>query len=262
MQKAQKIAEFKFDYRKPFICTAIHNGHQLSEIIEKNMALTVAERLYEEDPYTGFFTELAGNRAIVNYSRFQMDLNRPQSRSYYLKPEQSWGLKVRRSEPTKEEIEHSAACYKWFYDKIKLRVEKMIDKFDQIFVYDLHSYNHQRKGEGMEYDDPSLNPEIIIGTNNMPEKYFPLVDRIMNQLRSEDYFGRQLDVRLNIKFDGGHFSRWLHSSYPGSICCLALEFKKIFMNEWTGEIDWEKAKRLRLILSSTFKMISKEIMPI
>jgi hypothetical protein len=50
-----------------------------------------------------------------------------------------------------------------------------------------------------------------------------------------------------VKFTGGYMSRWLNSRYPDRLICLAIEFKKIFMDEWTGELDqpaWSELKRL------------------
>jgi hypothetical protein len=52
-----------------------------------------------------------------------------------------------------------------------------------------------------------------------------------------DFLGRHLDVRENIKFQGGYFPRWTHEHFPDSACVLAIEFKKFFMDEWTGKID-------------------------
>ncbi|MCF7912649.1 MAG: N-formylglutamate amidohydrolase [Candidatus Cloacimonetes bacterium] len=258
MKNKYQIANIEFNYDRymmPVVCTAIHNGHLLSEIIEANMALSETERLYEEDPYTGYFTDITTNTVIVNYSRFQVDLNRPLAGSFYVTPQQAWGLQVRKGTPKDEEIEFSSECYKWFYKSVKEHIDKLLESFERIFVYDLHSYNHQRGGVGADYDDAEKNPEIIIGTNNMPEVWYPLVNEIVEQMRGEDYFGRGLDVRVNVKFDGGHFSRWLHNTYGERVCCIALEFKKIFMDEWTGEIDWEKAERLREILRNSLGVI-------
>jgi hypothetical protein len=44
-------------------------------------------------------------------------------------------------------------------------------------------------------------------------------------------------VRENVRFRGGHLSRWVHTAFPGQACCLAVEVKKFFMDEHTGEID-------------------------
>ncbi|MCF7920627.1 MAG: N-formylglutamate amidohydrolase [Candidatus Cloacimonetes bacterium] len=245
------FAEFYLNEKECILCTAIHNGHGLVPLIAANMALNENERLYEEDPHTGYFTEICENRIIVQHSRFEIDLNRPSEKAFYIMPEQAWGLKVRKKTPAPEEIELAMSLYNAYYEKVQENVNHLLKTHKRIFVYDLHSYNHQRLGAGMPFDDPAKNPEIILGTNNMPEKWFPLVEMVQKQLISEDYSGRSLDVRINVKFDGGHFSRWLHATFPDQVICIALEFKKIFMDEWSGEVDWKKAERLREILAST-----------
>jgi N-formylglutamate deformylase len=44
-------------------------------------------------------------------------------------------------------------------------------------------------------------------------------------------------VRENVRFRGGHFPRWVNGTYGERGFALALEFKKVFMDEWTGELD-------------------------
>jgi hypothetical protein len=38
--------------------------------------------------------------------------------------------------------------------------------------------------------------------------------------------------------------RWIHERYADTGCALALEFKKVFMDEWTGEPDDEHIAEL------------------
>jgi hypothetical protein len=40
-----------------------------------------------------------------------------------------------------------------------------------------------------------------------------------------------------VKFFGGQLPRWVHENFSHSVCALAIEVKKFFMNEWTGELD-------------------------
>ncbi len=66
---------------------------------------------------------------------------------------------------------------------------------------------------------------------------------MMQHLRNYDYAGRALDVRENVKFKGGYFGQWLFEKYGDNICPISIEFKKFFMDEWTGE-PFEKDIRL------------------
>ena len=75
----------------PVVATAIHNGHKVREEVGHLLALSEAERLREEDPFTGIWTDIAKTRIIANFSRFQVDLNRPREGAVYTKPEDAWG---------------------------------------------------------------------------------------------------------------------------------------------------------------------------
>ncbi len=253
------LAEFDFKYKSPIVCTAIHNGHDISLEVLKNLAVTEDIRLMEEDPYTERFTEFSSNTIIGRASRFEVDLNRSIEKCIYQKPEDAWGIQTRKESPSDLTISQSLKKYREFYSSAKSHFAKLEKKFGRFFVYDIHSYNHNRMGSEADFDDPKLNPEIIIGTNNMPEKWFPLVDEIQHKLTSFDYFGRSLDARINVKFPGGHFSRWIHNNFPDSACCIAIEFKKIWMNEWTGDVYEDKLNKLIEALNSTFTLIELEI---
>ncbi len=253
------LAKFDFKYDSPIVCTAIHNGHELSEKVKQNLAISEQTQFYEEDPFTEKFTKICNNRIIVNTSRFEVDLNRAREKSVYLKLKDAWGLSVWKSHPTKEVLKESYRKYEGFYRIVKHHFTEMEKRFGKFFVYDIHSYNHRRNGIKAPIDNPSKNPEIILGTNNMPEKWMPLVYEIQHNLQKFDFFDRNLDVRINIKFAGGHFSRWIHRNFPDSACCLAIEFKKIFMNEWTGEVEKEKFDLLKEALSSTLPEIIENL---
>ncbi|MCD4796856.1 MAG: N-formylglutamate amidohydrolase [Candidatus Cloacimonetes bacterium] len=251
------LAEFDFKYDEPIICTAIHNGHELSEKVKENIAISKKTQLYEEDPFTARFTKICNNRIIVNTSRFEVDLNRSREKSIYKLPKDAWGLSVWKKPPSKEIIKVTNEKYKKFYKILKLHLSEMQQKFGIFFVYDIHSYNYRR--DGMNSESGARDPEIILGTNNMPSKWMSLVNKVQNDLQNFDFFGRNLDVRINVKFSGGNFSRWIHRNFPDSACCIAIEFKKIFMDEWTGKLDEQKFIQLKEALSSTLSGIKSNL---
>ena len=78
-------AGFELDLSNPVVCTAIHNGHNLSPAVSENMKIDESARLREEDPFTAAFIANCKNRVIANYSRFEFDLNRPREKAIYLK---------------------------------------------------------------------------------------------------------------------------------------------------------------------------------
>jgi hypothetical protein len=65
----------------------------------------------------------------------------------------------------------------------------------------------------------------------------PVVEAFLSSLAAADYQGRHLDVRENVKFRGRYLSEFVHTNFPRTGCCLAIELKKFFMDEWTGELD-------------------------
>jgi hypothetical protein len=68
-----------------------------------------------------------------------------------------------------------------------------------------------------------------------------------------------LDVRENVRFRGGHFSKWVHERFPDSACVLAIEFKKTFTDEWTGHADRARIAWLGRALASTIPGVVAEL---
>lgn len=222
----------------PTLACAIHDGHDVRPDIAACMRLSDIERLYEEDPFTAAWTTIAPTRLIVLRSRFEVDFNRPRDQAVYLTPADAWGLDVWRRALSAEFVAESLQIYDDFYAHLRLVLKQLVERHGQVVVFDLHSYNHRRSGAGGRQADPEENPEINLGTGTMDRSYWsPIVNAWLGAMRSVDCLGRQLDVRENVKFFGGQLPRWSHENFPRQVCALAIEVKKTFMNEWTGELD-------------------------
>jgi hypothetical protein len=129
-----------------------------------------------------------------------------------------------------------------------------------IVIYDLHSYNYKRNGADQPAEPDSLNPELNLGTGTLNrERWSPIVDRFIDDVKNYDFIGRKIDIRENIKFKGGHFPRWIHQKYPHSICCLSIEFRKFFMDEWTGEPYEDVIEAIGQLLKFTTDGVIEEI---
>jgi N-formylglutamate amidohydrolase len=236
----------------PLVATAIHGGHDVREEVAKRLALSDGDRLREEDPHTGVWTQCAKTRIVVHRSRFEVDLNRPRGMAVYIKPEDSWGLRTWKRRPPQELVQRSLAEYDNFYTQAAKLFSKIQADFGGFVVFDLHTYNHRRDGSTAPPEKPEANPEVNIGTGTMDRnRWAPVVDQLISNLRDFDFLGRHLDVRENVKFRGGQLPRWLHESFPGTACALAIEFKKFFMDEWSGELDTLQHRTIARALEST-----------
>jgi N-formylglutamate amidohydrolase len=244
----------------PLVTAAIHDGHELSADVREIIALSEAERLREEDPFTRSWTDITHKNIVARYSRFQVDLNRPREKAVYIEPEDAWGLNVWKTKPTPGLLVRSLEMYDSFYDELRTEFTRLKNQHGRFIVYDLHSYNFRRGGPGEPAADPQLNPEVNIGTGTMARgRWTAVVDCFIDRLREFDFMGRHLDVRENVKFKGGYFPRWIHDNFPGSVCCISIEFKKFFMDEWTGKPDPVQLQAIGNALKSTIPVVLEEL---
>ncbi len=246
----------------PIIAAAIHDGHRIRAELEPYVVLGEDERLREEDPYTAEMAGSASMRIVGLKSRFEVDLNRPREKAVYLKPEDAWGLKVYDADPPADILARSLQQYDAFYGAMGELFDRIAKRYPVFAVLDLHTYNHRRAGPDSAQADPDENPEVNIGTGTMVDrdKFAPIIETFIEDLRRIDFAGSQLDVRENVRFRGGNFAQWLHSRYPGKACVLSVEFKKIFMDEWTGELHEGKLSLIKEALASTFPNLRLQLM--
>ena len=221
----------------PLIATAIHDGHGLRDDLKPFLALSEAERLREEDPYTGRWAFACPTSLVFERSRFQVDLNRPRDSSVYRAPGESWGLQVWRAPLPEQLIARAHAEHDAFFTLLKRLCDEKIERVGKFVLFDLHSYNYRRQGPN-EPEAPALCPDINLGTGSVPV-FRPRepIERALEALRRARVGGRELDVRENVRFRGGYLAWWVHQHYPEHGLALAIEVKKFFMDEWTGVAD-------------------------
>jgi N-formylglutamate amidohydrolase len=236
----------------PIIATAIHSGHFVRPEVADQLKISEIDRLREEDPYTSGWTEISESRIICNKSRFEVDLNRTRDKAVYISPEDAWGLDVWETEPSISLINDSLAYYDKFYQEVKQLILDIKNQYGYFVALDLHSYNYLRNGPKNPPANPSLNPDINIGTDSIINvRWKPLIKRFIAELRNASYLNHQLDIRENIKFKGGNFPRWINTTFADSGCAIAVEVKKIFMNEWTGVLYKKRYNAIKKVLAST-----------
>lgn len=240
----------------PIVATAIHDGHALRPECAEKMVLDEAIRLREEDPFTARIAAVVPTHVIVTGSRFQVDLNRPRDKAVYMCAADCWDLEVWRETPPPEMVARSLAEYDAFYATLEGILRECVRKHGRFVVLDVHSYNHRRDGMDAAAD-PSANPEVNVGTGSLDRsRWGTLVERFCRDLSA---LGGGLDVRENVKFQGGHMSRWIHATFPTTGCALALEFKKTFMDEWTGIVDDAHLARLARAVEATLPGLSESL---
>ena len=260
ISRDEHAPRFTLDGFGPILAAAIHDGHAVRPSLLSIMNITEAQRLRDEDPYTGRLTVVGDARLVIRTSRFEVDVNRTRAECVYLTPADAWGLDVWRERPGEAELERSYALHDAFYASIGEFLERIEREHGLLVVLDLHSYNHMPDGPDGPPADPERNPVVIVGTGNTDaERWRDLIDRFIGDLRSFDTGGEPLDVRENVKFTGGDFTRWIHGRFPRSSCCLAIEFKKTFMDEWTGELDEAELDVRRRALEAAIPGVREEL---
>jgi N-formylglutamate amidohydrolase len=222
----------------PVVAVAVHAGHELRPDVAARIALDDATRHREEDPHTDALTAVGDIGVVVHRSRFEVDLNRPRAAAVYRGPDDAWGLDVWKDDLPVEVVGSSRQIYDDFYARLARGLDDLVATRRRFVVLDIHSYNHRRRGPDAPPEPPADNPEVNVGTGGLDrDRWGGLVDRFVADLGRQQVLGHPLDVRENVRFRGGHLSRWVDDRYAGAGCALALEFKKTFMDEWTGAVD-------------------------
>lgn len=238
----------------PIWAFALHDGHHLDASLAPLANITSDERLREEDPFTGLLADIGINRLIIQSSRFQLDLNRNIEDAIYIHPSQAWNLKVWKTPPASPVLDALHDRYFYIRKLISTFLEETIRRHGHFVILDIHSYNARRAGKEVAIDTKS-NPQLNIGTVHNRDMWKPLIKSIIAHLQTKKLYNNPLDVRENIKFKGGHMSEWINAQYGKYGCVLSLEFRKDFMDEWTGKPDLKKIEELRLLLMNLLPFI-------
>ena len=168
-------------------------------------------------------------------------------------------MRVWRSEPGEALVTDSLAIHAAYYRMLGAVLDDMADAYGRFVLIDAHSYNHRRDGPDAAAMPQDEAPDINIGTFSMPRADWAfLLDPLMEEMRRFDFNGRRLDVRENVAFQGkGEQTRFVHDRYPGKGCAIALEFKKFFMDEWTGEPDPAELKAMREFVTHSARVAAE-----
>lgn len=253
------LAVFAGDPASALVATAIHAGHDVRPEVGSRLAIDEATRLREEDPFTDRITECAGSRVLVHRSRFEVDLNRDRDGAVYRTPEHAWGLDLWRGDLPDDVVERSLGLYDAFHQDLGAHLDRLAER-GPFVVFDVHSYNHRRHGPDAPAEPQAGNPDVNVGTASLDrDRWGPVVDTFIDTLGATVVGRKPLDVRENVRFGGGHLARWVHERYPTTGCALALEFKKTFMDEWTGRLDEGHLQALTQALAHTVPAVLQAV---
>lgn len=255
MQTAEPIALWCGEEAAcPVVAVAIHAGHALRDEVADLTSVPAERRFREEDPGTAEWAMRFPTRLVAGRSRFEVDLNRPRDTAVYLRPDDCWDLEPWRCALPAGVTERSLAVYDAFYSVLAGILDRAEERFGRFVVLDLHSYNHRRGGPEAPPADPAGHPDVNVGTGSMDrDRWAPVVERFMADLGSTKvpYGDGSLDVRENVAFRGRELARWVHDRYPETGCALAIEVKKFFMDEHTGQLDEELTGAMGDALAAT-----------
>lgn len=242
------------------VASSVHAGHALRPELAAVMVLDEDTRLREEDPHTDEIAAVVESRVLTTTSRFEVDLNRPRDEAVYRTPDDCWGLDVWEGGALSDDlVGRSLEVYDEFYDRLGERLDTVAARGPFVLL-DVHSYNHRRDGADAAPEPVADNPQVNLGTGSLDrERFGPVVDAFLHELSSHDVGGEPVDVRENVRFRGRALAAWVHERYPGVGCCLALEFKKTFMDEWSGAVDHQRMEQTARALAATLPVLERSL---
>ena len=217
----------KIDTYVPYVCGAVHDGHQFRKSLWENCIHTEYERWYEEDPCTKQMVQSFPIVIAGCDSRFEYDLNRPPETAIF---DTAWGKQLWKEALPEKEKQHSLAKHANFYRVVQALIGKLESKFQNVLVFDMHSYNWKR----WDREVPVWN----LGTINIDNTRFgDLAESWRAMLESIKLpNGIATTSRINDTFQGnGQFLKYITKNFKNTLV-LATEISKIYCDELTGVI--------------------------
>ena len=258
--RVEDSVAFAGDWVSQVVASSVHAGHELRPEVADLMILDEEVRRREEDPHTEEIAAIVPARVLTTRSRFEVDLNRPRADAVYRTPDDCWGLEVWEGGTLPEDLTRgSLEVYDEFYARLGERLDAVAARGPFVLL-DVHSYNHRRGGPDADPDPVEDRPQVNVGTGSLDrDRFGALTEAFVAGLGSQLVGGEPIDVRENVRFRGRALAAWVHERYPGVGCCLALEFKKTFMDEWTVEVDADRVEQTARALAATLPVLEQQL---
>ena len=239
----------KIDNYVPFICGAVHDGHQFRPSLWNNCKHTEYERWYEEDPCTKQMVQSFPIILAGRDSRFEYDLNREPERAVY---EDAWGKQLWKQPLSEKEKNLSLQKHANFYKVTHALCQKLESDFQKVVVFDMHSYNWKR----WDREVPVWN----LGTSNIDQKRFgKLTESWSDKLGSMQLpNGIANTSKINDTFQGnGYFLKYITKNFNNTLV-LATEISKVYCDELSGVIYPEVVQSVEQQLKTLIPQMVKE----
>ena len=213
----------KIDNYVPYLCGAVHDGHQFRKSLWENCLHTEYDRWYEEDPETKNMVKSHPILIAGCDSRFEYDLNRDPENAIF---DTAWGKQLWKNPLPDSEKLKSLEKHANFYKVVHTLITKLEAKFSVCIVYDMHSYNWKR----WDREVPTWN----LGTANIDnERFGNDVEawRSMLENLTLPHHIKQT-AKVNDTFQGnGYFLKYITNNFKNTLV-LATEIAKIYCDEY------------------------------
>ena len=250
--------EFHFVEPSSYLGVVLHSGNRVRPDILEIMEVNSKERFREEDPYMDRFIRNFPMQLIARDSRFEYDLNWEKDYAIYEYGKKKWGLQVWKRPLTQEEVETTLRKYHEFHSLLDIVISHMLKNSSTVLLFDMHSFSYQRNERKNWWEDKK--PELNLGTRSVNRRLFaPQIDLFLKSISGSTLDGHPLRIAENELFPGGYLTHKMALAYDEKVLVFAIEYKKIFMDEWTGELYKDKIDTLiRDFLLTKDRMISKK----
>ena len=226
-EKFHAVAEdysftLKLEDYVPYVCGAVHDGHQFRKSLWDNCLHSEYDRWYEEDPETKNMVTTHPILIAGCDSRFEYDLNRFPEEAVF---ETAWGKQLWKTPLAEVEKNKSLEKHTNFYKVVNALISKIESKFGICIVYDMHSYNWQR----WDREVPTWN----LGTSNIDNDRFGEQIETWRQMLENIQLphGIKQTAAINNTFYGnGYFLRFITNTFKNTLV-LATEIAKVYCDE-------------------------------
>ena len=213
----------KIDEYVPYVCGAVHNGHQFRKELWDNCMHSEYDRWYEEDPET---KNMVISLPIVIAgcdSRFEYDLNRAPEEAVFVT---AWGKQLWKNPLPDDQKKKSLAKHENFYKVVHALVKAIEAKHKAAIVYDMHSYNWKR----WDREVPTWN----LGTSNLDNNRFGEDIEAWRLSLSKMQLPNQIKSTALINdtfFGNGYFLKFITNNFKNTLV-LATEIAKVYCDEY------------------------------